>query len=172
MKATTTAAAATLQVLAKRLRPEAILPVRGSASAAGYDLYSAEECVIPAGGRYAVPTALALAIPEGCYGRIAPRSGLAAKHGIDVLAGVVDSDYRGEVYALLQNLGPKDFHVKHGDRVCQIIVEFVAPTTLQEAAELPKTLRGTAGFGSTGVSLAESAALQENLLPDHPPYTQ
>lgn len=85
------------------------MPKKGSAQAAGYDLHAYKAVTVPAGGKALVSTALSMAIPEGNYGRIAPRSGLAAKHMIDVGAGVIDSDYRGEVKVLLFNLGKEDF---------------------------------------------------------------
>ena len=88
------------------------MPKAGSLHAAGYDLHALEERVVPARGKVLVPTGLAMAIPIGNYGRIAPRSGLAAKHMIDVGAGVIDADYRGEVKVLLFNLGDTDFVVK------------------------------------------------------------
>ena len=99
-----------------------------------------------------VPTGLAFAIPEGNYGRMAPRSGLAAKHGIHVGAGVLDSDYRGEIKAVLFNLGDKDFEIKEGDRIAQVIVEKYTITELVEVEDLDDTERGAGGFGSTGVS--------------------
>jgi len=80
----------------KRLSQNAIIPKRGSLYAAGYDLHSATEIIVPSKGKILIPTNLSCAIPQGCYGRIAPRSGLAAKHFIDVGAGVIDCDYRGE----------------------------------------------------------------------------
>ena len=88
------------------------MPKAGSLHAAGYDLHALEAKVIPARGKALVPTGLAMAIPIGNYGRIAPRSGLAAKHMIDTGAGVIDADYRGEVKVLLFNLGDTDFEVK------------------------------------------------------------
>ena len=86
----------TLKLKFKRLTEKAIIPKKGSINAAGYDLYSAKEITIPKKGKNLVPTNLSCAIPNGCYGRIAPRSGLAAKNFIDTGAGVIDSDYRGE----------------------------------------------------------------------------
>ena len=101
----------------KRLHPEARLPTRGSAGAAGLDLYAVERVTIEPGGRAAVRTGLAVAVPRGFYGRVAPRSGLAVRHGIDVLAGVIDSDYRGEVLCALVNHGREPFEVEPGARV-------------------------------------------------------
>ena len=134
----------------KRLHPEARLPTRGSAGAAGLDLYAVERVTIEPGGRAAVRTGLAVAIPRGFYGRVAPRSGLAVRHGLDVLAGVIDSDYRGEIRCALVNLGREPFEVEPGARVAQLVVEAVASPEPAWAEELEETARGAAGFGSTG----------------------
>lgn len=93
----------------KKLVETAKPPTRGSAFAAGYDMYAAKETVIPAKGKALVDTGIAVAVPEGTYGRVAPRSGLASKHFIDVGAGVIDADYRGEVKVLLFNFSEVDF---------------------------------------------------------------
>jgi dUTP pyrophosphatase len=103
-----TAPPASAGLLIKRLSPTAQLPTRGSSLAAGYDLYASASSVVPAGGKALVSTGLSIAVPEGTYGRVAPRSGLASKWGIHTGAGVVDADYRGEVFVLLFNLGEKD----------------------------------------------------------------
>ena len=91
-----------------------------------------------------------MAVPEGNYARIAPRSGLACKNFIDVGAGVVDSDYRGEVKVLLFNHGSDDFKISIGDRIAQCIIEKYTMTTILEVEDLNTTERGEAGFGSTG----------------------
>ena len=91
-----------------------------------------------------------MAIPHGNYGRVAPRSGLAVKKHIDVGAGVVDSDYRGEVFVLLFNFGKEDFEVKIGERIAQLIIEKVVSTQIVEVEDLDNTDRGEGGFGSTG----------------------
>lgn len=93
----------------KFLSEKARLPTRGSPLAAGFDLYSAKDVVIPAQGRALVPTDISVAVPEGTYGRVAPRSGLAVKHGLDVGAGVVDADYRGPLGVVMFNLGKEDY---------------------------------------------------------------
>ena len=134
----------------KRLHPDARLPTRGSAGAAGLDLYAVERVTIRAGGRAAVRTGLAVSIPAGFYGRVAPRSGLAVRHGIDVLAGVVDSDYRGEILCALVNHGDEPFEVEPGARVAQLVVEAIATPEPGWVEELEETKRGTGGFGSTG----------------------
>ena len=106
------------------------------------------------GGRCIVGTGISLEIPEHVYARIAPRSGLAVKHGIDVLAGVVDSDYRGEVRVVLINHGDEPFVVRPGDRIAQILFELIAspPPVLQVTYALGATERGAGGFGSTGMA--------------------
>merc|ERR1711920_882892 len=135
----------------KKLNKNAKLPLLGSVNAAGYDLHSLGASTVPARGKALVPTGLAFAIPVGNYGRIAPRSGLAAKHSIDVGAGVIDADYRGEVKVLLFNHSDTDFAIKEGDRIAQMIIEKYTPTDLVEMQELEETTRGDGGFGSTGV---------------------
>ena len=93
------------------------LPKKGSPHSAGYDLHASEDITVPSKGKALVSTGIAMAIPEGYYGRVAPRSGLACKNFIDVGAGVVDSDYRGEVKVLLFNFSEENFEVKEGDRI-------------------------------------------------------
>ncbi|KAF9452171.1 dUTP diphosphatase [Macrolepiota fuliginosa MF-IS2] len=137
-------------LLIKRLSEKARLPTRGSALAAGYDLYSAEKKVVPAHGKALIDTQISVAVPPGTYGRVAPRSGLASKFMIDTGAGVIDADYRGTVYVLLFNLSDKDFQVEEGDRVAQLIIERIYTPDVLEVDDLDETLRGVAGFGSTG----------------------
>lgn len=137
-------------LLVKRLHPDAQLPLRGSAFAAGADLHCVETFTLQPGERKAVPTGLALAIPSGFYGRIAPRSGWAVKHGIDTLAGIIDADYRGEVLVLLINLGNHPFTAAAGERIAQLIIERAASCAYEWADELDETARGAGGFGSTG----------------------
>ncbi|RKO97545.1 hypothetical protein CXG81DRAFT_11021 [Caulochytrium protostelioides] len=136
----------------KRLSEFAILPKRGSALAAGYDLAAAHETVIPARGRGIVPTDLAFAIPENTYGRVAPRSGLTLKQGMDVGAGVVDADFRGPIGIILFNHSDQDFVARRGDRVAQFILERIETPEVTEVAELDETIRGHNGFGSTGIN--------------------
>ena len=136
----------------RRLSEFATIPVRGSALAAGYDLAAADDCVVPARGRALVSTGLSMACPEGTYGRIAPRSGLAWKNMIDTGAGVIDADYRGEVKVLLFNHEQNDFVVKRGDRVAQFILEKICTPEVVVCDDLDASVRGAGGFGSTGVS--------------------
>lgn len=107
--------------------------------------------VIPARGKELVKTDLSIAIPKDTYARIAPRSGLAWKHFIDTGAGVVDYDYRGNVGVILFNHADKDFEVKKGDRVAQMILERITTPEVVEVEDLEATERGAGGFGSTGV---------------------
>lgn len=127
-------------------------PTRGSALAAGHDLYSSEETVIKARGRGIVQTGIKIALPEGTYGRVAPRSGLAVKNGIDTGAGVIDADYRGLVGVVLFNNSDDDFHVKEGERVAQLIVEKIDTSDIAVVEELDETVRAGGGFGSTGTN--------------------
>ncbi len=135
----------------KKLNACATLPTRGSAFAAGYDLYAAEDAVVKAWNKSLVSTCIAVAVPHGYYGRIAPRSGLAVKHNIGINAGVIDSDYRGHVKVLLINHGKDEHNVSAGDKIAQLILEKIATPEVLEVDDLEGTVRGNAGFGSTGV---------------------
>ena len=126
------------------------LPVRGTSGAVGYDLAAAEAAIVPAHGKCLVKTGLAMALPTGCYGRIAPRSGLALKKFIDIGAGVIDADYRGEVGVILFNFSDQDFVVNMGDRIAQIIFEKIKTPQIKELDSLEGTDRGAGGYGSTG----------------------
>jgi dUTP pyrophosphatase len=135
-----------------RLHTAAKLPTRGSAHSAGLDLYSIEAATLPAHTRALVRTGLSVAIPHGYYGRVAPRSGLAARHGLDVLAGVVDSDYRGEIMCALVNHGDETIELEAGTRVAQLIIEAIMTPEPAWSEDLSETERGGSGFGSTGTA--------------------
>ena len=139
-----------MSLCVKRLTHDAVLPTRGSNDAAGYDLYSTDQIIIPPTRRALVGTSIAILMPNGVYGRVAPRSGLAVKHGIQVGAGVIDSDYTGEVRVVLFNHGDRDFEVKKGDRIAQLILEKCDTPRVEEIGFLEETDRGSGGFGSTG----------------------
>ena len=126
------------------------LPEYASAGAAGADLRASEPVEIAPGGRAAVPTAVRLQIPPGHVGLVWPRSGLAVRHGIDTMAGVIDSDYRGEVRVVLVNHGEEPFRVARGDRIAQLLVQRVERAAFAAAASVDETNRGEGGFGSTG----------------------
>lgn len=134
----------------KLLNSNAIVPTKATPGSAGSDLYSAEELIIPSKKWKAVSTGISIRIPTDCYARIAPRSGLAFKNGIDIFAGVVDSDYRGEIKVIMMNNGESDFEVRIGDRIAQIIFERIYEGVLVEVEELDETKRGEGGFGSSG----------------------
>jgi dUTP pyrophosphatase len=169
-----TAAPPALQV--KKLSDKGRVPTRGSALAAGYDIYAAKDTTVPARGKVLVDTDIAIAVPEGTCkyrlasassrskfppgqmpiltlpldGRIAPRSGLASKNFIDTGAGVIDADYRGQVKVLLFNHAETDYEIKEGDRIAQLVLERIFTPEVVEVEELSDSVRGAGGFGSTG----------------------
>ena len=134
----------------KLLSPKAMLPVKGTSLAARYDLSSAQQLTIPVNGRALVQTDISLSVPKDTYGRIAPRSGLAVKHGITTGAGVIDANYTGPIGIVLFNHGEQDFQVQEGDRIAQLILEQIADKPVIQVQELTQTTRGDRGFGSTG----------------------
>jgi len=138
------------KLLVKKLSDKGRVPTRGSAFAAGYDIYAAKDTTVPARGKVLVDTDISIACPAGTYGRIAPRSGLASKNFIDTGAGVIDADYRGQVKVLLFNHAETDYEVKEGDRVAQLVLERIYTPEVEEVQELEESVRGAGGFGSTG----------------------
>jgi dUTP pyrophosphatase len=142
------------EVKVKLLSENGNIPTKGTPYAAGFDLYAAESATVHRLGRKLVKTNISLEIPEGFYGRIAPRSGLALKSGIDIMAGVVDSDYRGDIGVIMYNTDNNvDFNVNIGDKIAQIIIEPYLNTTMSEvsnADQLSATARGEKGYGHTG----------------------
>lgn len=144
-----------VEVRVKRLNHGAglALPAYATSGAAGMDICAAESLSLRAGKRHAVATGFAFAIPDGYEVQVRPRSGLALKHGITCLntPGTIDSDYRGEVKVILANLGEDDFMINKGDRIAQIVVAPVTHGRLIEVEDLDETVRGSGGFGSTGV---------------------
>lgn len=126
------------------------LPRYSSDAAAGADLHASEALLLGPGERAAVPTGIHLELPPGHVGLVWPRSGLALKHGIDTLAGVIDSDYRGELRVVLVNHGREPFRIETGDRVAQLLVQRVERVSFVAGEGLSATGRGTGGFGSTG----------------------
>jgi dUTP pyrophosphatase len=135
----------------KRLSDRAFIPVKKHARDAGWDLHSPEDIILKPNVVTKINTGLSFSIPEGYYGRIADRSSMALK-GITNLAGVIDSDYRGEVSVVLINLNSTDYEIKRGDRISQLILTTLYPVhkPLQIVESLENTERGTGGFGSTG----------------------
>jgi dUTP pyrophosphatase len=139
----------TIQI--KRLDHEATIPTQAKESDAGYDLCAIESYTIGAGEREFFRTGIAIAIPEGYVGYIKPRSGLASRYGIDVLGGVLDAGYRGEIGVILQNTDSHhSYSVTAGDRIAQLVIQPVASVRFIEVIELPESERASGGFGSTG----------------------
>ncbi len=128
-------------------------PVYATAHAAGMDVVSAEDVTLAPGGRHAVATGFAMAIPEGYEVQVRPRSGLALKHGISLpnTPGTIDADYRGELKVILINHGSEPFVIARGDRIAQLVAAPVQIATFAEVDMLDDTARGEGGFGSTGV---------------------
>lgn len=135
-----------------KLEKGAQVPTKGSQLSAGYDLYSYEDISIAPGERALISSGISLEIPEGCYGRIAPRSGLACKNSIDTGAGVIDRDYRGIVKVLLINNGKNFFVSPKGTRMAQLVLERYQSPEIKVVENLDSTERGEYGFGSTGLN--------------------
>lgn len=137
-----------------RIAPELPLPAAAHVGDAGYDLRAREGAVLAAGGgRAAIPTGVAVAIPDGYAGFVQPRSGLALRHGVTCLntPGLIDAGYRDEIRVILVNLDPtEDFEVNRGDRVAQLVIQRVEAIEWHEVVALDDTPRGVGGFGSTG----------------------
>jgi dUTP pyrophosphatase len=141
----------------KRLTATAKIPTKAHESDAGFDLYSDEEKIIPPMSRATVHTGIAIQIPEipesnkDIYVRIAPRSGLSVKSGIDIFAGVIDREYIGELIICMFNSSKEEFKVNKGDKIAQMIPTLIYKDNLLEVQELEETRRGEKGFGSSGI---------------------
>ena len=142
-----------VSVSVRRLDPNLPLPSYAHPGDAGADLLSRVDVTLAPGERTLVPTGVAIALPEGYAAFTHPRSGMAARHGITIVnaPGTIDAGYRGEILVNLVNLDPSEpFEVRRGDRIAQLVVQPVTRVSFRDAAELPPTPRGEAGFGSTG----------------------
>ena len=143
------------KILIKKLHSDVNLPAYETSGSSGMDLqaYISEEIILKPSERKLIPTGLSIAIPENLEIQIRPRSGLAYKKGISVVntPGTIDSDYRGEIKVLLINLGKEDFIIKKFERIAQMVVCPITKVILSETNDLPDTIRGEGGFGSTGV---------------------
>ena len=146
-----------IAVQTKLLTPTAKMPTYGTDHAAGMDLYvdilgdTGENSLdLQPGQWHMFKTGIAMALPCGYYGRISPRSGLALKNGLDVLAGTIDADYRGKINVILINFGTEPYTFNHGDRVAQMIITTYSYAELVEVDELDDTARGDGAYGSTG----------------------
>jgi len=138
------------EICVQRLDSRAKLPVRAHPGDAGLDLHALEGGVIGAGGRLVVSTGIAIAVPEGHVGLILDRSGLAARHGITNLGGVIDAGYRGEWKVIMHNTSDEPYEVAAGERIAQVLIVPIALPQVCEVEELDDTIRGEGGFGSTG----------------------
>ena len=119
------------------------------------------EVTVPAKGKAVVKTGLAIAVPDGCYGRIAPRSGLAVRNHIDIGAGVIDAVYGGEVGVVMFNHSDENFKMRPGDRIAQLILEQSKTPPVKDVSELDSTVCGSSGYGSTGMSSDREKAEQD-----------
>jgi dUTP pyrophosphatase len=133
----------------KRLTTDAKIPLRATAGAAGFDVFSKGHYTIKPNVRCLLDTGIAMQLPQNYWGELKPRSGLAARHGLDVLAGVIDSDYTGEIKVSLINHGEDQVEIKKGDRIAQLIIQRYESDWM-EVSEFDDTARGSGGFGSTG----------------------
>lgn len=144
-----------MRIAVRQLAPDLPLPAYATAGSAGLDLLAAVErdVVLPPGGVVAIPTGIALALPAGYEAQVRPRSGLALRHGVTVLnaPGTVDSDYRGEVAAILINHGRTEFTITRGMKVAQLVVAPHIRAEWQQTDTLDHTERAAGGFGSTGM---------------------
>ncbi|MFA6307895.1 MAG: dUTP diphosphatase [Patescibacteria group bacterium] len=139
-----------MKIKAKKIYPDAILPQAMRKGDAAFDIYSYKDYALQPGQSILAQTGVALAIPFGYWGNIRDRSGLAAKHNIHTMAGVIDSNYRGEIKISLINLGQEIYNIKKGDRICQMIIERHEQVELDEVEKLDETNRGEDGFASSG----------------------
>ena len=139
-----------MEIKCKLLSPLALLPTKATSGSAGYDLFSIGTYTIPPGSRQLIATGIALQFPSFLYGRIAPRSGLSFRHSLDIGAGVIDSDFTGEIKVLLINNGREVYKVDIGDKVAQIIFEIFYSPKIVPSTSIEETERSDHGFGSSG----------------------
>ncbi|PWB39120.1 MAG: dUTP diphosphatase [Parcubacteria group bacterium] len=139
-----------MEIKIKKLDNRATMPQAMHPGDAGFDVSSLDDVLLPAGQRTVLKTGVAIAIPEGYWGNVRDRSGLAVKHGLHTLAGVVDSNYRGELVVAMINLSDEDYQIKAGDRIAQLIIEKHESPVFAETKELDQTVRGAGREGSSG----------------------
>lgn len=139
-----------MKIPAKKLYSDAQLPQMIREGDAAMDFYAYKDYVFSPGQKIIVSTGIAIAIPRGYWGNVRDRSGLAAKHDIHTMAGVFDSNYRGEVNIVMINLGKEEYNIKKGDRICQMIIEKHEDLEVVEVEELDETNRGENRFASSG----------------------
>ncbi len=134
----------------KKLREDAVLPSYAHEGDAGMDLFSCEDYILKAGERRLFKTGLSIELPRGYVSLIWDKSGLAFKHGITVLGGVIEYTYRGEYRVILLNTSEKDFNIKKGDKIAQLLIQPICNAEIEETGVLSETERGEGGFGSSG----------------------
>jgi dUTP pyrophosphatase len=145
--------ASPLEVLVQRLDPDLPLPSYAHPGDAGADLLTTVDLTLAPGERAMVPTGIAIALPEGFVALVHPRSGLAARHGVSIVntPGTVDAGYRGEIKVMLINLDPREpVELRRGDRIAQLVIQRCERVSFVDAGELPASVRGAGGYGSTG----------------------
>ncbi len=140
-----------MQLRIKKLHPDATLPQFAHATDAGLDLFTREDVTIAPGERMSVPTGIAVQIPGGYVGLIWDKSGIAQKGGLKTLGGVIDADYRGEVFVGLLNISAEPYQFTRGQKIAQMLIQKVEHPEIVEMDELDETARGDGAFGSTGV---------------------
>jgi dUTP pyrophosphatase len=153
-----------LEVLVSRLDPDLPLPAYAHPGDAGADLLTAVDVTLAPGERGLVPTGVAIALPPGYVALVHPRSGLAARHGLSIVntPGTVDAGYRGEIKVLLINHDPREpIELRRGDRIAQLVIQRVELARFTEVAELPSSVRGAGGYGSTGGFGSPSEPIQQ-----------
>ncbi|MGY2703866.1 dUTP diphosphatase [Nocardioides sp. HB32] len=153
-----------LEVLVSRLDPDLPLPAYAHPGDAGADLLTTIDVSLAPGERGLVPTGIALALPEGYVALVHPRSGLAARHGLSIVnsPGTVDAGYRGEIKVMLINHDPLEpIHLRRGDRIAQLVIQRVERARFIEVGELPDSVRGAGGYGSTGGFGAPPVPIEE-----------
>ncbi len=140
-----------LKIKIKKLRPDAIVPKYANPGDAGMDLYSVEDLILKSGERAGIKTGISAELPEGYVTLVWDKSGNALKSGIKTMAGVCDSGYRGEYIIVLINLSGKDFEIKKGQKIAQMLIQKIETPKVEVVEELSSTERGVGGFGSTGI---------------------
>ncbi len=139
-----------LKVKIKKLRPDVKLPAYALEGDVGMDIFSDEDVIIKPGQKHVFATGFAMEIPEGYVSLIWDKSGLSAKHGLKVIGGVLDHNYRGEYMICLINLGKEDYHFEKGHKIAQLLIQPVVSAELEEVEELSESVRGEGRHGSTG----------------------
>jgi dUTP pyrophosphatase len=139
-----------MKIKIKKLNSDSTIPFYAHIGDAGMDLYSCEDYILKSGERHLFKLSIAAEFPEGYVVLIWDKSGLAAKHGLTVLAGVIDHSYRGEYGVVLLNTSDQDYEIKRGNKIAQLLIQKVEQAEVEEVQELSDTERGEGGFGSTG----------------------